>query len=212
MICNIEKTELIVFNGPSDLSVEIEGKEIKASQSIRALGLTIDNKLRWDLHVNNQTSRITKVLNGIKIVKRKFETDQLKKIVTAQVFSILYYCDVVWLNPSLGLENFKKLKRIHYAALRIIQGDWRRNMSKTALNKLTQRLPPEAWCKYSAYSLILKISRSKMPSNLWVRLNSNLYHNARYQNPFLIDLSLKKVGKKIIFNWIGTEMKKLSIL
>jgi len=50
-----------------------------------------------------------------------------------------------------------------------------------------------------------------MPRNLWEKLSSNLYHNNRYQNPILRDHSLRKVGKKIIFNWIGTEMKKLSL-
>lgn len=154
--------------------------------------------------------RVTKILNGIKIVKNKFDMDQIKKIVTAQVFSILYYCDIVWLNPNLGYTNYKKLNKVHYSALRIITGDYRRIMSKKDLNKLTQRLPPRAWAHYSASSFFIKMCRSKSPTNLWMSLQPNLYHNARHLNPTVQDRSRMKIGKKIIQNWIGTDLAKLN--
>jgi len=211
MICNIEKTELIIFNGPDNHTIKIEGKDICSAKSIKALGLTIDSKMKWNLHVDKQVSRVTKILNGIRIVKRKFEPSQLKKIVTSQVFSILYYCDTVWLNPSIGHENLNKLRRIHYAALRIVLGDWRRTMSKTYLNSTTQRLPPEAWGRFSASSFIIKLCRSHEPTQLWETFQKHLYHNARHPNPTVNNLSKKKIGRKIIGNWIGGELSKLKL-
>jgi len=127
-----------------------------------------------------------------------------------QVYSILYYCDVVWLNPTLGLVNFKKLNKVHYSALRIILGDWRRTMHKTDLNRLTQRLPPKAWTKYSACSFFIKMCRSKSPTNLWENVQDHLYQNVRHLNPTLLDKSEKKIGKKMIQNWIGPDLKKLT--
>jgi len=210
MVSNPEKTELMVFNGPQELEISLDGNKIKASEAIKALGVTLDNKIKWDKHIDKQVCRVTKILNGIKIVKNKFDMDQIKKIVTAQVFSILYYCDIVWLNPNLGYTNYKKLNKVHYSALRIITGDYRRIMSKKDLNKLTQRLPPRAWAHYSASSFFIKMCRSKSPTNLWMSLQPNLYHNARHLNPTVQDRSRMKIGKKIIQNWIGTDLAKLN--
>jgi len=128
------------------------------------------------------------------VVKRKFEREQLKKIV-AQVYSILYYCDVVWLNPTLGHMNFKKLNKIRYSALRIIMGDWKRTMHKTDLNKLTQRLPPRAWAQYCACSFFIKLCRSQSSTNIWMNIQDHLYHNVRHLNP-TFNKSKKKIGKK----------------
>jgi len=106
-------------------SVLLDGKHVQATEMIKALGVIIDNKLKWNHNINKQNKRLIKILYGIKIKRKKFETEQMKKIITAQAFSILYYCDVVWLHPSTGHENYKKPNRIHYAALRLIVGDWK---------------------------------------------------------------------------------------
>jgi len=69
----------LVFNVPQDFSVKIESKLIRTSETIKALLVTVDNKLKWNQQTDKHICRITKIWNGIKIVKRKFESDQLKK-------------------------------------------------------------------------------------------------------------------------------------
>jgi len=210
MVCNVGKTEMMVFSGPHNFEVTLDGKNVKASETIKALGVTMDNKLKWNHHINKQTERLIKILNGVKIIRKKFEVDQMKKIITAQAFSILYYCDVVWLNPSTGHENYKKLNRIHYAALRLIVGDWKRQMHKSDLNKITKRLPPSTWSKYAACSFVIKMSRTRTPTTLWESMERNLYFNARHQNPKFRDYSVKKIGRKILQNWVGQCLNDIS--
>jgi len=117
------------------------------------------------------------------------------------------YCDIVWLNPTLG---HMKLNKVHYSALRIIMEDWKRTIHKKDLNKLTQRLPPIAWAHFSACSFTIKLCRSQSPTNLWTDLQEQLYHNVRHLNPTVTEKSKRKIGRKIIQNWIGPDMRKLT--
>jgi len=115
-----------MFNGPQDYSVMLDGKHVQASEMIKTLGV----------------KRLIKIINGVKIIRKKFETKQMKKVITAQAFTIPYYYDVVQLNPSAPHENYKKLNRIHYAALRLMVGDRKKRMLKKDIDNITERLPP----------------------------------------------------------------------
>jgi len=44
-----------------------------------------------------------KVVGGVRMVRNKLTEKQATTIVTAQIFSILYYACCVWLTPSLNL-------------------------------------------------------------------------------------------------------------
>jgi len=50
MVCNTEKTEMITF-GAEDFEVEVNNVIIKPPETMKALGLIIDNKLSWEPHV-----------------------------------------------------------------------------------------------------------------------------------------------------------------
>jgi len=205
MVTNLTKSKAVIFTrkkNPIKTPITLDSETFYTSETMKSwVYWVFDFGQSWSPHIEDVMCKGKKFNSGPKFIK----------IITAQVFSILYYCDIVWLSPQLGYQNFKKLRRCHYAALRIIQGDWRRTMSRIHLNRLTQRLPPEAWCKFSSCSFVIKLSRSMMPSQLWESFSANLYHNMRHQNPTVRDLSLRKVGKKVVFNWIGVELKKLNL-
>jgi len=56
----------------------------------------------WYPHVSEVRNWILKLLNGLKIIRRKLSLKQLLTIVTSQVFSILYYASPVWLMPEVS--------------------------------------------------------------------------------------------------------------
>jgi len=114
--------------------------------TLMTLGLLFDYKLEWGAHVENLVQRINKITNGLRIIRRKFTTKQLNQIVTSQVFGVMYYSATTWLTPTLNAPLFKKLNKIHYAASRIITGDWKCIQSKESIIQQTKRLPPKLQC------------------------------------------------------------------
>jgi len=210
MICNKDKTELITFIENPPLNIVLEGNTIEPKDCIKALGITLDNKLTWAKHIEGLTTRITRVINGLKIIRKKFTRNQFKNIVTSQVYGVLYYGSVVWLNPSLSKTNMKNIERMHYSACRMIVGDWRSKWHRTDLNTVTGRMTPKQWMLYAGSSQILKCERSREPTNLWMAIEKNLYHNRRHTNPRIVDKSLRKIGRKSLCNWGGVATDRIN--
>jgi len=210
MICNKEKTELMTFMESPELNITMEGNNITPKTHIKALGITLDMKLSWTKHIEALRSRLIRILNGLKIIRKKFTRKQFKKIVTSQVYGILYYASVVWLNPELSSSNIKSVERLHYATCRMMVGDWRTRWSRMDLNKATERMTPKEWMNYSASNMIIKLERCRLPTNLWQDIEKNLYFNRRYNNPKILDKSTRSVGKKNLANWSGRLLEKVS--
>jgi len=209
MVCNIGKTEVMNFCDNHQSKITVMNQELTSVKCIKALGVMLDNNLTWTTHVDNLLARTSKILNGIKIIKKKFTMEQRRSIVTSQVFGVLYYAAACWLTPNLSNVNFRKLNKIHYAACRIICNDWRKIWSKDSLNQATKRLPPKTWLKYNAASFIVKVTRDESPSVICADIEANLYHNPRHLNPKLRDLSRRKIGKNCLQNWTGQIMNQI---
>jgi len=92
---------------------------IGSSQTIKALGITIDNKLDWNPHINNLQRKYISMTAGLRIISRKLDKTQMLRVITSQVFSILLYASPVWLTTELSSKNLRKMDSMHYSALRL---------------------------------------------------------------------------------------------
>ena len=96
---NVSKTEVVLFGSRRALSkvqslnVSISGKVLQQVETIKYLGVILDNCLSFKPHLRNKTSRIVGMLR------------RLHHIVPSTTIQILYntivlpsldYCDVVW--------------------------------------------------------------------------------------------------------------------
>jgi len=114
---NEEKTEVIVMSRqkePTILTLQCAGRRIASKPSLKALGVVIDHRLRWSVHIKQLLSRVRGLICGLKMVRRKFTEAQTKILVTSQLLSILYYACPAWLTPHLLTREFRKLESIHF--------------------------------------------------------------------------------------------------
>jgi len=113
-------------------------------------------------------------------------------VATAQLYSILYYGSVVWLN---------NMRSIHYRILRVGIKDYKQKVSKNRIDKACKRATPEMWSKYAAGSLVIKITRDRGPLNLYAGLMENFYTEPRRPNHGrYFDNSRGKIGKHRLQN------------
>lgn len=216
MIVNQGKTEIVVMSRakqPQVITIEVDqGIQLNSGSYFKALGVWVDHRLRWDKHINELRTRVIRILNGLKIIRRKLTLKQATAVVTSQALSILYYASCAWLTPSLGKKEMNAVESIHFKSLRIIMRDYRQRMSREYISEKTNRLPPRLWCRFACASFLMKMWYSGYPALLKLSAFSNTYTKARY--PGLIygfDSSKTKVGKQITKNWCGAVLEQIKV-
>ena len=120
MVANPEKFQ-IMFLGVEDnsnLTFEINGISICATNSVKLLGVIIDHKLTFSLHIEaicKQASQKTKALLRI---RKYLSFDKTLLLFNAYVFSNLLYCPLVWMFCSKANHNL--INRTHRRALCVV--------------------------------------------------------------------------------------------
>jgi len=209
MKVNQSKTEIIAFGKDQPpVSINVKGTQVETKEVIKALGIQIDKGLTWTPHIQSLKKRLMCIIGGVRIIRNKLTTQQATKVVTAQVFSILYYACVTWLTPALNRKELKIIERLHYTSLRLIIRDYRKRVSRTDINLQTKRLPPDKWTHYSMASAFLNFFNTKEPEKLLQNISKNTYSKTR-KTGFLYgyDASKSKIGKQVSRNWIGSALR-----
>jgi len=216
MVVNQSKTEIVVFsrNGDHEKSKIVlnDGTILESKNSIKALGVWFDHRLKWDTHIKDLRKRIIRIINGLKIIRRKLTFKQAITIVTSQALSILYYACPAWLSPSIGKSEMKDLESIHFKALRVVVCDYRQRLSRDTISTRTNRLPPRLWCQFSAATILIKMWQNNQPQDLKCSAFVNTYKKTRYPGLlFGFDSSNYKIGKQITSNWCGKVLSQIKV-
>ena len=64
--------------------------------SVKYLGVDVDDRLKWDVHVTNLTNRLRKTVYKFVQLRHILRPDLLKTVYYALVESLLTYGTVVW--------------------------------------------------------------------------------------------------------------------
>ena len=100
--------------------LEISGCELEIVQSHKALGLTIQNNLKWDEHIRSIIAKASKRFHTLRILRRSgIPPLDLIKIYIALIRSILEYSCEVWTNSITQYQN-EELERVQKRVMRII--------------------------------------------------------------------------------------------
>lgn len=118
---NVSKTQLIEFqtvNTTSQPSVNSNGTNIVFQDCINFLGLEIDSKLNWNIHLRNLKKKLSSIVFNLRILKPT-TTLKTQLIVYHAYFSAhLTYGILAWGSSSQAISVFKVQKR----AVRILAG------------------------------------------------------------------------------------------
>jgi len=111
MKVNEGKTEILLFgkNSPN-IIINVRGTAVESKDSIKALGLQLDKGLTWKPHVTSLKNKVMKIVGGVRMVRNKLSQQEATSVVTAQLFSVLYYACCVWLTPSMKKKYSALLK------------------------------------------------------------------------------------------------------
>ena len=98
---------------------------------IKLLGVTVDNKLSFEPHLNLVCKKVSQKLHALARVSKFISKKKLKVVMKAFKMSQFSYCPLVWMCHSRTLN--KKTNKLHERALRLVH-DSRQSTFEELLN------------------------------------------------------------------------------
>ena len=95
---------------------------IMSENSVKALGVIIDNRLKFSQHVSACCTKAARQLNALARISRYLDVKSRKIIYQSFISSNFSYCPLVW--HFCGIQNNNKLEKNQERSLRILYGDY----------------------------------------------------------------------------------------
>ena len=115
LIINLTKTHLMLFttrSRPESISILAKGQVINEIKEIKFLGVILDNKLKWNAHIEYISKKISKSVSILKMLKFTFPSNVLKNLYFSLIYPYYTYCNLVWGSAvSTHIEILVKLQK-----------------------------------------------------------------------------------------------------
>jgi len=176
MKVNESKTEIVVFDrkGLREIEFTIGQSKITSQRTMKALGVIFDNNLSWNEHINHTITTSAWKLSVLRKIRKNFNKQQFKGIMTMQFFSKLYYASQTWLTLTTSYKQYELINSLHYRGVRLIACDFKGVINREKLDLISSRAPPKQWAKFSAAAIAIKILRNEAPRAIFNSLHETI--------------------------------------
>jgi len=184
---------------PLILNLKLHADPIEQVTSHRVLGITVDQELRWDVHINNIRKILSKNLYLLSRLQPFVDKEGLKMFFVAHCQSFLNYASTVW--SSASDNHIKKLNSLHRRGAKLIIED--PYLSTDDKLKAANILPLRRQFEFNISLLMYKLLHGLAPSylNAFLTKAPERYGSDNYLLPRTrIDLF------KASFSFAGTSM------
>ena len=113
---------------------------------MNVLGVTFDSKLNWSIHVAHTLVRAKKALIALKLIKRFFNIGEMRTLLDANVYSILYYNAAIWLTPLLNNELKQSILSFSANTLRTCLTHEGFDISFENIHRIHKKVPQSKEC------------------------------------------------------------------
>ena len=117
---NSSKTSYMVVSNRtySDISLSLNGSNLQLVDNCKFLGVIVDNRLKFDMHINKVCEKISKSLGVMYKLKNIVPSSTLISLYYALIYPHLNYCNLAWGNTYLC--HLEKLFLLQKRAVRIV--------------------------------------------------------------------------------------------
>ena len=127
MKVNHDKYHLL-SSSHEDVNIKIANVTIKSSTSKKLLGVTIDNKLKFDKHVENICQKASRKLNAPARLVDYMDLSKRRVLMNAFFTAQFNYYRTTWTFHSRSLDN--RINRLHDRCLRMIYNNKQSNFDE----------------------------------------------------------------------------------
>ena len=165
---------------PLPLDLVLNGAKIDQVSEHRLLCITIENKLRWDSHINNVCKTVSRRVFLLSKLRSIVDIDTRKLLFNAHIKPHIDYASVVWDGYSDALK--KRLNSLHRRAVKLILPD----TTLTTDQKLKEMriMSLQKQLKYNKGLFMYRLLSNEAPdyiSNLYTHTPSRYFNSRNYQ-------------------------------
>ena len=138
---NIKKTKYMIFTRKKltqdtmpKLSLFIDKQRITETESIKFLGIILDNKLNWKEHIAYLAGKVARGIGIIIKARQYLKKDALVTLYYSFIYPYYTYCNHIWGNTHTS--NLKRLFILQKKIIRIISQARPRDSSDPLFKKL----------------------------------------------------------------------------
>jgi hypothetical protein len=123
MMANVGKFQSMLLGaGDTKVSLNLDDHEITNEYRVDVLGIIIDYKLKFDLHLSAICRSAARQVNALRKLSSCLDEETRMIIYTSFIKSNFNYCPVVW--HFCGITSSRKLENIQKRALRFVYNDY----------------------------------------------------------------------------------------
>ena len=122
MKLNQSKCHFLTCGSPEHLWVRVGDEKIWESQSEKLLGMIVDKKLSFDLHLRTLCRKVNQKVSALARIVPILPFSKRHLIMKTFIESQFSYCPLVWMFCSNTMNN--KINHIHERALRLVYQDY----------------------------------------------------------------------------------------
>ena len=115
---NADKCHLLVSSHSKDIEINVGKEIIECENSVKLLGITLDNKLNFNEHVSNICKKVSKKIHALARISNFMCQNKLRVLMKAFIESQFGYCPLIWMFHSRTLNN--RINRLHERALQLV--------------------------------------------------------------------------------------------
>ena len=109
---NLNKTQFLEFKTTNLMTKNFQQITVNATE-VRFLGLTLDNTLSWNKHIDQLAAKLSSACYALRKIKLLLPQDTLKIIYFACIHSLLSYGIICWGNSTHAKKAFIIQKKKH---------------------------------------------------------------------------------------------------
>ena len=126
LIINLTKTHTMLFTNKRverKITIKANNTNLEQKAECKFLGVIVDENITWKSHINHISSKISKTLAILRLLKYTFPKQILKTLYMSLVQPYLNYCNVIWgaadkttMEPLFILQKkaIRLVNRVHY--------------------------------------------------------------------------------------------------
>ena len=184
---NQDKSQLMLFSRKQ--IIFHQSLPIKIKETMKILGVVLNNHLTWHDHVEEIRKKAAKRLHIIRVLKPLVSAEELHQVYVSVIRAIFDYACALFVGLEVGLSN--KLQRVDKRAHRIISYERQIcNCDKESLKRRREELSMSLFCK--VLDSKIHVLKECMPGKLshHNRLSNFLCRTTRRQRSFFPYMTL----------------------
>ena len=126
LIINLSKTHSMLFTNKRvdrKITIRANNSNLEQKTECKFLGVIVDDRLTWKSHINHISSKISKSLAILRLLKYTFPKQILKTLYMSLIQPYFNYCNIIWgaadkttIEPLFILQKkaIRLVNRVHY--------------------------------------------------------------------------------------------------